>query len=656
MRMKIACTWLVCFAASITEASEELVRIGFNNPGLVVDLGVGLWAWPLPMDYDGDGDHDLLVVCPDVPYDGLYLFENPGGDSKMPVFRPAVRLDKAVKNAQVCYVDGVARVLSPGKEYRNFRTTYFADPSPLGPDAEIHEGNLRANQWKYCDYDDDGELDLIVGVGDWSEYGWDNAFDKQGEWTHGPLHGFVYWLRNAGSNSEPTYSKPIRLEAEEKPIDVYGMPSPNLADFDGDGDLDLICGEFLDKFTFFENVGTRQAPLWAAGRLLSIEGSDPMHMDLQMITPTAIDWDQDGDSDLIVGDEDGRVAMIEHTGRVSQGLPQFLPPRYFQQEAAALKFGALVTPHSFDWDADGDEDLICGNTAGYVGFIENLDGGNPPRWAAPVRLTVNSRELRIQAGRSGSIQGPCEAKWGYTTLGIADWDHDRLPDILVNSIWGKVIWFRNVGTLGHPVLAESQPIEVDWPSKPPKPAWNWWDPTGNELVTQWRTTPAVIDWNRDGLNDLVMLDHEGYLSWFERRRQGSELRLMPPHRIFKIRDQHSFNSAHRSDAAGDGLLRLNSGRAGRSGRRKFFFADWDKDGRVDLLVNSRSVNLLKNEGSDDTENVWFRDQGPLDSRRLAGHTTSPTVVDWDRNGLPDLLVGAEDGMFYYLRNPGANRD
>ena len=60
MRMKIACTWLVCFAASITEASEELVRIGFNNPGLVVDLGVGLWAWPLPMDYDGDGDHDIM--------------------------------------------------------------------------------------------------------------------------------------------------------------------------------------------------------------------------------------------------------------------------------------------------------------------------------------------------------------------------------------------------------------------------------------------------------------------------------------------------------------------------------------------------------------------------------------------------------------------
>jgi len=39
---------------------------------------------------------------------------------------------------------------------------------------------------------------------------------------------------------------------------------------------------------------------------------------------------------------------------------------------------------------------------------------------------------------------------------------------------------------------------------------------------------------------------------------------------------------------------------------------------------------------------------------LAGHTTSPTTVDWDRNGIPDLLVGAEDGFLYYMRNPHAD--
>jgi hypothetical protein len=35
---------------------------------------------------------------------------------------------------------------------------------------------------------------------------------------------------------------------------------------------------------------------------------------------------------------------------------------------------------------------------------------------------------------------------------------------------------------------------------------------------------------------------------------------------------------------------------------------------------------------------------------LAGHDTSPTVVDWDRDGKLDLLIGAEDGFFYYQPN------
>ncbi|MEM9658609.1 MAG: hypothetical protein AAF961_09640, partial [Planctomycetota bacterium] len=43
----------------------------------------------------------------------------------------------------------------------------------------------------------------------------------------------------------------------------------------------------------------------------------------------------------------------------------------------------------------------------------------------------------------------------------------------------------------------------------------------------------------------------------------------------------------------------------------------------------------------------FEDRGPLCEARLAGHTTSPTTVDWDRDGRRDLLLGAEDGHFYY---------
>jgi hypothetical protein len=109
---------------------------------------------------------------------------------------------------------------------------------------------------------------------------------------------------------------------------------------------------------------------------------------------------------------------VQHAGKADPGQVRH------QQPAGDLKFEAPVTPARVAWDGDGDENLVCGNTAGYVGFIENLDGGNPPRWARPRLLAAGGRTIRIQAGPNGSIQGPCEAKWGYTTLDVADWDQD----------------------------------------------------------------------------------------------------------------------------------------------------------------------------------------------------------------------------------------
>lgn len=638
--MKLGAIRFCCFVSALltacvsSGAQEDLTPIKYNNPGLVVDLGVGLWAWPLPMDFDGDGDHDLVVTCPDKPQAGTFFFENTEGNVKTPVFKPGVRIGKALQNAQVSFVNGKPRVLTPGQEHDEFLTKGLDTSRPLPLDAKLNlTGKLRANQWKWCDYDGDGIHDLIVGIGEWTEYGWDNAYDAQGNWTNGPLRGWVYFARNTGTIDAPVLAEPVKLIAGDQPVDGYGMPSPNLEDFDADGDLDLICGEFLDGFTWFENVGTRTEPKLAAGRQLTYRG-EPVRMDLQMIVPVAIDWDKDGDHDLVVGDEDGRVAFIEHTGEVIDHMPQFKPPVYFRQQAEYVKCGALATPVSFDWDHDGDEDIVCGNTAGYIEFIENL-GGSPPKWNAPKRLSADGEVIRIQAGPNGSIQGPAEAKWGYTTLSVADWDGDSLPDLVVNSIWGKVVWYRNIGTLGEPKLAVAKPVEVAWPSTPPKPAWTWWSPVGNELVTQWRTTPVVVDFDGDGLNDLVMLDHEGYLALFKRTRDtDGTLKLQPGARIFV-------------DESGAPLL-LSNGIAGKSGRRKLRLVDWDGDQRLDILINSKNCDWMKNLREDGGK-VVFTEMGALADVVLAGHDTSPTTSDWNKDGVRELLLGAEDGRIYHQK-------
>ena len=665
----------VCAAsapAPATPAATAMPRLAHQNPGLLADLGVGLWAWPLPIDYNRDGRMDLVVVCTDKPFNGTWYFENSGDvdpQLNLPIFRPARLLGKSAPSAGISYVTGQPVVTATasvkqgdifayrGNVYPDFLQSHFDRATKLGAPERIltEPGNIRQNQWKLVDYDGDGALDLTVGIDFWGDYGWDAAFNRFGDWTRGPLHGYVYLMRNTGTTASPVYAEPVRVQAGGRPVDPFGMPSPMWGDFDGDGDLDLLCGEFRDSFTYYENTGTRTRPDYAAGRPLAL-GGVRLVMDLCMITPTAVDFDGDGDLDLVVGDEDGRVAFLEHTGRISGGMPQFLPPRYFRQFAAEVKFGALATPYAFDWDGDGDEDLISGNTAGYVGFIENL-GGTPIRWAAPRYLTAGGRLIRELAGPNGSIQGPAEAKWGYSILSVADWDGDGLPDLMTNGIWGKVVWYKNVGTRTAPRLAAAQPVEVAPGTKSPKPAWNWWDPQGREFVTQWRTTPQMVDWNGDGLMDLVMSDHEGYLALFARSRAADgTLVLGAAQRVFWGEGVSVYNSNGQPQNRESGLLRLNDGVNGRGGRRTFCVADWDGDGTPDLLVNSNpNVNFLRGLGRDAAGRWRFRDEGPVSPHVLAGHATKPTVGDWDRDGILDLLIGAEDGFFYQLRNPRAAR-
>ena len=176
----------------------------YNNPGLTVDLGVGLWGIPIPYDYDGDGVKDLLVSCPDRPYKGLYYFKNIG-TAKKPLFAAALRIsEKGMNNIRLSEVDGTPYVLSNETEHLGFFEMPYAEKQQIEYEGEVLGATYkksRSNMWNYVDWDNDGDKDIVVGIDTWDDYGWDNAYGAEGRWARGPLTGYVDAAGNRGGDA-----------------------------------------------------------------------------------------------------------------------------------------------------------------------------------------------------------------------------------------------------------------------------------------------------------------------------------------------------------------------------------------------------------------------------------------------------------------------
>ena len=163
------------------------------------------------------------------------------------------------------------------------------------------------------------------------------------------------------------------LQAGGAPAAVATNAVPALVDFNNDGLVDLVVGDANGSLQLFAGTADGFAAAQDLG-LPQIVGA----------APVVVDWNDDNRKDLLVGAADGTVELFLNVG--SDEAPQFDAGRQLTAGGAALTVGAAAVPVVFDIDGNGIKDLVVGSAAGQLVLFKNVGDDAAPQLGAGVQL------------------------------------------------------------------------------------------------------------------------------------------------------------------------------------------------------------------------------------------------------------------------------
>lgn len=274
--------------------------------------------------------------------------------------------------------------------------------------------------------------------------------------------------------------------AVTNPFDLSGMGGmvkPAFVDLDADGDLDIMTGSNYGSngatFVYYENTGTVAAPNYAAG----IPGAFGMSTDNTdtyvggILSPTFVDLDNDGDYDMMSGNQSGESVYYQNTGTAS--APAFAAP---VKGAFGLYGIGYLSVHAFtDLDNDGDQDVLIGEYYGPLYYFENTGTASAPSFEAHVTYPFGLMNI-------GNAPKPV----------FVDLDNDGDQDLLVGRENGAHVYFENTGSVVAPAFAA--PVN---------------NPFGLTSTPAIYCAPVFGDLDADGDLDILAGDNTNIFKYYE---------------------------------------------------------------------------------------------------------------------------------------------